>query len=64
MTTFVRSLTCERKVTNRMVIGVKVRGTLNGFIDHGEGAIKIANRTVSLPSGEGMGSSVPVEDIA
>lgn len=47
-----------------MVIGVKVRGTLNGFIDHGEGAIKIANRTVSLPSGEGMGSSVPVEDIA
>ena len=64
MTTFVRSLTCERKVTNRMVIWVKVRGALNGFIDHGEGAIKIADGTVCLRSREGMGSSVPVEDIA
>lgn len=38
MSTFVRSLTCERKVRNRMVTWVKFRGALNVFIDHGKGA--------------------------
>lgn len=40
MTTLVRSLTCERKVRNRMVTWVKVSAALNVFMDHGEGATK------------------------
>lgn len=41
-----------------MVIGVKVRGTLNGFIDHGEGAIKIADGSLS-PERRGDGIKCP-----
>lgn len=48
----------ERKRKNRMVTQVKVRRALNVFVDHG------ANGTISLRSGDGVESSVQVEDIA
>ena len=64
MTTFVRSLTCERKVIDRVVTWVQVSGPLSGFIDHREGAIKIADGTISSWGGEGTRSSVQIDSIA
>lgn len=64
MTTFVRSLTCEKKVIDRVVTWVQVREALNEFIDHREGAIKIADGTISPWGGEGMRSSVQIDSIA
>ena len=58
------SLTCERKVIDKVITWVQVRGALSGFIDRGEGAIKIADGTVSAWSGEGMRTSVQMDGIA